>query len=159
MLKIIILRHSFLICIHKLNKNYKQTKHYEKYVTIDLATIDGKLNIRIVNGIDILYNSDEGGKPDPVSLIVEGYDGLEMDLWDSSKFDNGPGYDIADNDISASDWISTPNVISVGSYCTNTTSRKYPTNGSTRRNLLVTTDGVLGTSFEGVRSILSTVRL
>lgn len=93
-------------------------------VYISVGTVGGKLHIKAVYG-GTIYIPDEGGKPDPFSLTVEGYDGLEMDFWENNRYGNAPGCAVADNDISASDWVSTPNVISVGAYCTNTKSRNY----------------------------------
>ncbi len=92
-------------------------------VSINVGTVNGKLNIKATISAAVMLKPEEGGNPDPFSLIIEGYDGLEMDLWENSKFTNAIGYTQADNDISASDWSSTPNIISVGSYCTNTTAR------------------------------------
>ena len=103
------------------------TPFTEGKVSIVAGTVDGRLNIKAFVGAGIMSNPEEGAKPDPYTLIVEGYDGLEMDFW-SNTFANANGYIHADNDITANDWVSTPNVISVGAYCTNTFARKYCTN-------------------------------
>ena len=100
------------------------TPYAEGKVSIMAGTVNGKLNIRATVGCGYMNKPDEGDKPDPFSLIVEGYDGLEMDFWENNTFDNANGYIQANNDITANDWVSTPNVISVGAYCTNTLARK-----------------------------------
>ena len=93
-------------------------------VAIIVGTVNGKLNIKAMVNASAMFKPEEGGKPDPFSLIIEGYDGLEMDLWENNKFTNASGYTQADNEMSANDWVTTPNIISVGAYCTNTTARK-----------------------------------
>ena len=83
---------------------------------------------------------EDGGKPDPFTLIIEGYDGLEMDLWATNKFNNASGYTQADNELSASDWVSIPNIISVGAYCTNTTARRLAKNDEDQSNIFTLGD-------------------
>lgn len=109
-------------------------------VSIIAGTVNGKLNIMVkVNGT-VMLKPEEGGKPDPFSIIIEGYDGLEMDLWESKKFANASGYTHADNDLSANDWVSTPNVISVGAYCTNTTDRRLTKKDEDNSNIFTLGD-------------------
>lgn len=111
-------------------------------VFISAGTVNGKLNIKAcVSALGFSMPEDgDGGKPDPFTLIIEGYDGLEMDLWESNKFANASGYTQADNDLSASDWVSIPNIISVGAYCTNTTARRLAKNDEDQSNIFTLGD-------------------
>ena len=61
-----------------------------------------------------------------LTITVAGSSGTAVDLWqDAYKFVPyvGEGYIIGDDVISANDWASTPDVISVGAWCANTTNR------------------------------------
>lgn len=72
---------------------------------------------------------DTGSFIVPITVSVNASNGLTMDFWETS--DTGfegeaeDGYDQADSDMSGGDWTSTPNVISVGSYCTSNVWRSY----------------------------------
>jgi subtilisin family serine protease len=61
-----------------------------------------------------------------LTLSVSGSPGTEINLWNSSmKFMSYKGEDYIEGDdlMSGSDWSSTPDVISVGAWCANTTMR------------------------------------
>ena len=61
-----------------------------------------------------------------LTITVAGSPGTAVDLWqDTYKFVPyvGEGYITGDDVISANDWASTPDVISVGAWCANTTER------------------------------------
>lgn len=61
-----------------------------------------------------------------LTITVAGSPGTAVDLWqDTYKFVPyvGEGYITGDDVISANDWASTPDVISVGAWCANTTTR------------------------------------
>ena len=61
-----------------------------------------------------------------LTLTVTGSPGTVVNMWnDSSKFLTyiGEGYIAGDDIMSASDWVSTPDVIGVGAWCANTTAR------------------------------------
>ncbi|MBR0116550.1 MAG: S8 family serine peptidase [Prevotella sp.] len=61
-------------------------------------------------------------------LTVSGSNGTEIDMWDDFGGFNIfelPGFVIGDSEMSGGDWTCTPNVISVGAYCTNTDYRSY----------------------------------
>ena len=61
-----------------------------------------------------------------LTITVGGSPGSAVDLWqDTYKFFPyvGEGYITGDDVISANDWASTPDVISVGAWCANTTTR------------------------------------
>ena len=61
-----------------------------------------------------------------LTITVAGSSGTAVDLWqDTYKFVPyvGEGYITGDDVISANDWASTPDVISVGAWCANTTDR------------------------------------
>ena len=61
-----------------------------------------------------------------LTITVAGSPGTAVDLWqDAYKFVPyvGEGYITGDDVISANDWASTPDVISVGAWCANTTER------------------------------------
>ncbi|MBQ9669054.1 MAG: S8 family serine peptidase [Prevotella sp.] len=67
--------------------------------------------------------------PSPLTVCVTASNGLTMDFWEMSdtgfEGDAEDGYDQADSDMSGGDWTSTPDVISVGSYCTSNIWRSY----------------------------------
>ena len=63
-----------------------------------------------------------------LTLTVTGSPGTAVDLWQNLyRFVQykGDGYIIGDDVISGSDWTSTPDVISVGAWCANATTRAY----------------------------------
>ena len=63
-----------------------------------------------------------------LTITVTGAPGTSLDLWQNSyRFQAYKGNDYIDGDdlITGSDWTSTPDVISVGAWCANTTNRAY----------------------------------
>lgn len=95
----------------------------EGYVSIAAGVVGGKLNIKAAISASSITNPDPFEYVYPFSIVVEGYDGLEMDIWGDTGFGDVEGYTKPDNEISGGDWTSAPSVISVGAYCTNTTER------------------------------------
>ncbi len=64
----------------------------------------------------------------PFFISLSSSSHIEMDLWETiDEFEpiNMEGYTLGDSEFSCGDWTSTPNVISVGNYVANTTSRLY----------------------------------
>ena len=63
-----------------------------------------------------------------LTITVAGAPGTDVDLWQNLyRFIpyEGDGYIVGDDFITGSDWSSTPDVISVGAWCANTTARAY----------------------------------
>jgi hypothetical protein len=63
-----------------------------------------------------------------LTITVAGAPGTDVDLWQNLyRFIpyEGDDYIVGDDFITGSDWSSTPDVISVGAWCANTTSRAY----------------------------------
>lgn len=109
----------------KLPYDEKLNKYTKGSVRITIATSNGKLAFRACVSAASMELLNDGSDPDPFTLTLEGPDGLEMDVWDEVGFSktDDTSYSIGSNDLSASDWVSTPYVISVGAYCTNATER------------------------------------
>ena len=86
----------------------------------------GKFAIRL-SGDGPLVKEDDGGC-ESFTITVQGSDGVEIDMWEeSSGFpadEDDPSIVQGDNSMSASDWATTPYVISVGAYCANTKERQ-----------------------------------
>jgi len=87
---------------------------------------NGKFAIKLAaNGY--LEQEDDGGC-ESFTVVIEGSDGVEIDMWedeqDFPEDDDDKTYITGDSNMSASDWVSSPYVISVGAYCANTISRQ-----------------------------------
>ena len=110
---------------NKLPYDEKLNKYTKGSVRITIATSNGKLAFRACVSAASMELLNDGSDPDPFTLTLEGPDGLEMDVWDEDGFSktDDTSYSIGNNDLSASDWVSTPYVISVGAYSTNATER------------------------------------
>ena len=91
------------------------------FVGISGRVVDGKIELlAAVQGVRI--------KRLPFFISLSSSSHIEMDLWETiDEFEaiNMEGYTLGDSEFSCGDWTSTPNVISVGNYVANTTSRLY----------------------------------
>ena len=91
------------------------------FVGISSRVVDGKIELlAAVQGVRI--------KRLPFFISLSSSSHIEMDLWETiDEFEaiNMEGYTLGDSEFSCGDWTSTPNVISVGNYVANTTSRLY----------------------------------
>ena len=91
------------------------------FVGISGRVVDGKIELlAAVQGVRI--------KRLPFFISLSSSSHSEMDLWETiDEFEaiNMEGYTLGDSEFSYGDWTSTPNVISVGNYVANTTSRLY----------------------------------
>ncbi len=91
------------------------------FVGISGRVVDGKIELlAAVQGVRI--------KRLPFFISLSSSSHIEMDLWETiNEFEaiNMEGYTLGDSEFSCGDWTSTPNVISVGNYVANTTSRLY----------------------------------
>ena len=91
------------------------------FVGISGRVVDGKFELlAAVQGARI--------KRLPFFISLSSSSHIEMDLWETiDEFEaiNMEGYTLGDSEFSCGDWTSTPNVISVGNYVANTTSRLY----------------------------------
>ena len=91
------------------------------FVGISGRVVDGKIELlAAVQGVRI--------KRLPFFISLSSSSHIEMDLWEAiDEFEaiNMEGYTLGDSEFSYGDWTSTPNVISVGNYVANTTSRLY----------------------------------
>ena len=91
------------------------------FVGISGRVVDGKIELlAAVQGVRI--------KRLPFFISLSSSSHIEMDLWETiDEFEaiNMEGYTLGDSEFSCGDWTSTPNVISVGNYMANTTSRLY----------------------------------
>ena len=91
------------------------------FVGISGRVVDGKFELlAAVQGVRI--------KRLPFFISLSSSSHIEMDLWETiDEFEaiNMEGYTLGDSEFSCGDWTSTPNVISVGNYVANTTSRLY----------------------------------
>lgn len=64
----------------------------------------------------------------PFTITLSSSSTIDMDLWETTQgfnTTNLPGYTNGTSEISCGDWTSTPNVISVGNYVGNTTTRFF----------------------------------
>lgn len=90
-------------------------------------------------------------------LHCSGADGTAIDVWDNLGAMGSlglKGYATGDGKMSGSDWTSTPDVISVGAYCTNTTERSFDGNIDTSdeyRDGAIASFSSYGTMFNGVQ--------
>ena len=91
------------------------------FVGISGRVVDGKIELlAAVQGVRI--------KRLPFFISLSSSSHIEMDLWETiDEFEaiDMEGYTLGDSEFSCGDWTSTPNVISVGNYVANTTSRLY----------------------------------
>ena len=91
------------------------------FVGISSRVVDGKIELlAAVQGVRI--------KRLPFFISLSSSSHIEMDLWETiDEFEaiDMEGYTLGDSEFSCGDWTSTPNVISVGNYVANTTSRLY----------------------------------
>lgn len=91
------------------------------FVGISCRVVDGKIELlAAVQGVRI--------KRLPFFISLSSSSHIEMDLWETiDEFEaiDMEGYTLGDSEFSCGDWTSTPNVISVGNYVANTTSRLY----------------------------------
>lgn len=99
-------------------------QYFEGVVGLAGGNIDsGKLNVEVQiqgNAPDKSYN---------FAVIMTADADVAFDCWEASEggFEGTElkGYTIGDTEMSAGDWSTTENVISVGAYCVNTESRTY----------------------------------
>ncbi len=129
--------------------NYMQ----EGFVAIYGSVVDGKID---------LTAAASGLLPRryPFFILLSSTSPIEMDLWETTGgFDvigseSLEGFTHGDSEFSCGDWTSTPRVISVGNYVTNTSSRLYTGNvadGSMIHTLYdISYSSSYGKSFNGV---------
>lgn len=96
----------------------------------------------------------------PFFILLSSTSPIEMDLWETMDgFDmigteSLEGFTPGDSEFSCGDWTSTPRVISVGNYVTNTSNRLYTGNVADASMLYTLNDisysSSYGTSFNGV---------
>ena len=92
------------------------------FVAIFGRVVDGKLELfTAVQGVHIQRL--------PFFISLSSSSPIEMDLWETTDefdpYENMEGFTKGDSDISCGDWTCIPNVISVGNYVANTTTRLY----------------------------------
>jgi subtilisin family serine protease len=138
-----------------------------------LSDEDDILGSYMQDGFVAIYGSVVDGKIDltaavsgflprryPFFILLSSTSPIEMDLWETiDGFDiigteSLEGFTPGDSEFSCGDWTSTPNVISVGNYVANTSSRYY-TGSVTDTSVLYTLNDIscsssYGTSFNGV---------
>ena len=129
--------------------NYMQ----DGFVAIYGSVVDGKID---------LTAAATGFLPKryPFFILLSSTSPIEMDLWETTGgFDklgteSLEGFTPGDSEFSCGDWTSTPRVISVGNYVTNTSSRLYTGNvaDASMLNTLydISYSSSYGTSFNGV---------
>lgn len=129
--------------------NYMQ----DGFVAIYGSVVDGKID---------LTAAATGFLPRryPFFILLSSTSPIEMDLWETTGgFDvigteNLEGFTPGDSEFSCGDWTSTPRVISVGNYVTNTSNRLYTGNVADASMLNTLNDisysSSYGTSFNGV---------
>ncbi len=129
--------------------NYMQ----DGFVAIYGSAVDGKID---------LTAAATGFLPRryPFFILLSSTSPIEMDLWETiDGFDiigteSLEGFTPGDSEFSCGDWTSTPRVISVGNYVTNTSSRLYTGNVADASMLNTLYDinysSSYGTSFNGV---------
>ena len=129
--------------------NYMQ----DGFVAIYGSVVDGKID---------LTAAATGFLPRryPFFILLSSTSPIEMDLWETTGgFDklgteSLEGFTPGDSEFSCGDWTSTPRVISVGNYVTNTSSRLYTGNVADASMLNTLYDinysSSYGTSFNGV---------
>ena len=129
--------------------NYMQ----DGFVAIYGSVVDGKID---------LTAAATGFLPRryPFFILLSSTSPIEMDLWETTGgFDvigteSLEGFTPGDSEFSCGDWTSTPRVISVGNYVTNTSNRLYTGNVADASMLNTLNDisysSSYGTSFNGV---------
>jgi len=108
--------------------DYPEVKKYFKgKVYLGIRTLaDGQRELTVMP--KALCKELRGVASYGLTITVTSTPGTAVDLWQNSfRFlpYEGNGYIIGDDFITGSDWSSTPDVISVGAWCANTTSRAY----------------------------------
>ena len=101
-------------------------KYFRGKVLLSVRTMgNGKMELTVMPSA--FCKAAEGRtKHYALTITVTGAPGTAVDLWQKNyRFVPyiGEGYIVGDDLISASDWTSTPDVISVGAWCANTTAR------------------------------------
>ena len=103
-------------------QNYFRGKVYLSIRTLE----SGQLELTVIP--NVVCKESTGVAHYGLTLTVTGSPGTAVDLWQNLyRFVHytGEGYIFGDDVISGSDWTSTPDVISVGAWCSNTTSRAF----------------------------------
>jgi subtilisin family serine protease len=138
--------------------DYPEVENYFKgKVLLSIRTLEsGRMELLIMPDGFCKVNMDETFYA--ISITMKGSAGAAVDLWQSGvTFPNfkGEGYISGDDLLSGSDWTSTPDVISVGAWCANTTMRAYmegKTGGESATETLgdIATFSSYGAMFNGV---------
>ena len=108
--------------------DYPEAQNYFRgKVYLGIRTLEsGQLELTVIP--NVVCKESTGVAHYGLTLTVTGSPGTAVDLWQNLyRFVPyiGEGYIIGDDVISGSDWTSTPDVISVGAWCSNTTARAF----------------------------------
>lgn len=97
------------------------TSRFEGDLMVTYGSVNGKQNFAVYVVGEVLTKAY-------FTITVTGPEGTEVDLWEQTVgFEEygADGFSRGNTDLSAGDWTSIPEVVSVGAYCTNRTERTY----------------------------------